>query len=340
MRLRLLCGTITCAFVLLACHDPTSQPATLVPSGYPVPEGFPPLRIPPDNPITAEKIELGRRLFYDEQLSRDGNLSCASCHQQQHAFSDTIAVSRGTQSEIGLRNAPPLVNVAYGSTWFWDGRARSIEEQILGALTSPIEMASDTAHVAARLATDPTYRSAFAATFGALPNARDAVRALATFCRILVSGNSRYDRYRHGDSTALTEAERRGMALFFSSRTRCAECHSGINFTDNNFHSIGIHSHYYDRGRYYVTGNEQDIGKFKTPTLRNVALTAPYMNDGTLATLDHVLEHYASGGKPFINKDPRIRPLGLSSQELADLRAFLYALTDSTFITNPLFAKP
>jgi len=327
-------------FFLLACNDPASQPANLVPSDYPVPEGFPPLLVPPDNPITEQKIALGRLLFYDPQLSRDGDLACSSCHQQSHAFSDTVAVSRGSQSETGLRNAPALVNIGYSTSWFWDGRARSLEEQILAAMTSPIEMASDTTEIAARLNQSLYYRDAFARAFGRAPSVQDALRALATFCRILISGDSRYDRFRRGDSTALSPAERRGMQLFFSARTQCAECHSGINFTDFSFHSIGIHSHYYDRGRYFVTHDERDIGKFKTPTLRNIALTAPYMNDGTLATLDRVLEHYATGGKPFINKDPRIRPLGLTSQELSDLRAFLHALTDSTFITNPLFAKP
>ncbi len=340
MKLRRLSHIMSVVLVLLGCNDPASQTPTLVPSDYPVPEGFPPLFVPPDNPITPEKIALGRLLFYDPQLSQDGNLSCAHCHQQRFSFSDTVAVSRGSQDEIGLRNAPPLVNVAYSTSWFWDGRTRSIEEQILAALTSPIEMASDTAIIAQRLKSAAEYRQQFTRVFGSAPSVRDAVRALATFCRVLISGSSRYDRFRRGDSTALNEAERRGMQLFFSKRTQCSECHSGINFTDNNFHSIGIHSHYYDRGRYYVTGDERDIGKFKTPTLRNVALTAPYMNDGTLVTLEQVLEHYNSGGKPFVNKDARIRPLGLSSQELDDLRAFLQSLTDSAFITHPLFAKP
>ncbi|MCX8051897.1 MAG: methylamine utilization protein [Chlorobi bacterium] len=328
------------AIALAIGCDRSHSPSDTVVSDYPVPPGFPPIPVPHDNPITADKIALGRLLFYDTGLSRDGDLSCASCHRQARAFSDTIAVSRGTQSEIGLRNAPPIVNVAYSGSWFWDGRARSLEEQILGAMTSPIEMASDTALIAQRLNSSSSYREWFQRVFGSSPSVRDAVRAIATFCRILVSGNSRYDRYRRGDTTALGDSEKRGMALFFSERTRCSECHSGIFFSDFAFHSIGIHSHYYDRGRYYVTGDERDIGKFKTPTLRNVALTAPYMNDGTMATLDDVLEHYNTGGKPFVNKDPRIRPLGLTSSELADLRAFLQALTDSTFITEPSFAQP
>ncbi|MCX7929258.1 MAG: methylamine utilization protein [Chlorobi bacterium] len=329
-----------CTLVFTIGCDHAEAPQDVVVSEYPVPSGFPPISTPRDNLITDAKISLGRLLFYDAQLSRDGDLSCSSCHQQARAFSDTISVSRGTQSEIGLRNAPPIINAAYSRSWFWDGRARSLEEQIIGALTSPIEMASDTALIAERLSQSPNYRNAFTQAFGTSPSARDAVRAIATFCRVLLSGNSRFDRYSRGDSSALSDAEKRGMALFFSARTHCSECHGGVFFSDFDFHSIGIHSHYYDRGRYYVTGNEHDIGKFKTPTLRNIALTAPYMNDGTLTTLDQVLQHYNSGGKPFINKDPRIRPLGLTSAELDDLRAFLHTLTDSMFITNPILAKP
>lgn len=337
MQLFLIC---TIAVLVAGCSEQTGPEVGVILSDYPVPEGLPPIPVPPDNPITSEKIALGRMLFYDPALSRDGTLSCASCHRQSHAFSDSLPVSHGTNNQVGLRNAPPLINIAYAQAWFWDGRARSLEEQIMAALTSPIEMGSDTALISARIMAQERYHQAFRQAFGRLPSARDAIRALATFCRVLVSGNSRYDRYRRGDSTALTAAERRGMQLFFSQRTGCATCHSGIHFTDFDFHSIGIHSHYYDRGRYYVTGDERDIGKFKTPTLRNVALTAPYMNDGIFPTLDDVLEHYNIGGKLFKNKDSRIRPLGLTSAELADLRAFLEALTDSTFITDPRFAKP
>jgi cytochrome c peroxidase len=328
------------AGVVTSCVDHAGTPSDATVSDYPVPDGFPPIPTPLDNPITSEKIELGRLLFYDARLSRSGDLSCSSCHRQANAFADSVAVSRGNNNERGLRNAPAIINVAYSGTWFWDGRARTLEEQVAAALTSPIEMASDTVLVSARLSSDDHYRRLFASVFGSAPSAHNAIKALATFCRVLISGNSRYDRFRRGEVAALSDAEQRGMSLFFSERTGCAHCHSGINFTDNSFHSIGIHTHYYDRGRYYVTGSEGDIGKFKTPTLRNIALSAPYMNDGTLATLEDVLEHYNSGGKPFVNKDPRIRPLGLTKQELDDLRAFLHALTDSTFITTKAFAPP
>lgn len=340
MQRRITLTVWVVAILLGACSEHSEPSTTMVLSDYPVPAGFPPIPVPPDNPITEDKIVLGRMLFYDQRLSRDANLSCASCHRQQHAFSDTTAVSRGTHSEVGLRNAPPLINIAYSRAWFWDGRARSLEEQITAAITSPIEMASDTLLIAERLNAIPEYQTAFRRAFGRSPSVKDAVRAIATFCRVLLSGASRYDRFRQGDTSALTAAERRGMQLFFSTRTQCASCHSGIFFTDFDFHSIGVHSHYYDRGRFYVTGNERDIGKFKTPTLRNIALTAPYMNDGIFPSLEIVLEHYNNGGKPFVNKDSRIRPLGLSSSELDDLRAFLKALTDSTFITDPRFAQP
>lgn len=340
MQPRIIIAACAVALLFSACAEQSEQSVTVVLSDYPVPPGFPPIPVPRDNPITEDKIALGRMLFYDQHLSRDGNLSCASCHRQQYAFSDTSAISQGTQNEVGLRNAPPLINLTYNRSWFWDGRARSIEEQIIAAITSPIEMASDTALIAERLQAIPAYQATFRRVFGRSPSVQDAVRAIATFCRVLISGASRYDRFRRGDTSALSDAERRGMQLFFSTRTQCASCHRGIHFSDFDFHSIGIHSHYYDRGRFYVTGDERDIGKFKTPTLRNIALTAPYMNDGTLPSLESVLEHYNSGGKLFVNKDPRIRPLGLTRSELNDLRAFLNALTDSTFITDPRFAQP
>ncbi|MBL7999910.1 MAG: c-type cytochrome, partial [Candidatus Kapabacteria bacterium] len=226
-------------------------------------------------------------------------------------------------------------------TWFWDGRALSLEEQILAAMTSPIEMYADTSVVISRLNNDTLLQGKFRTAFtqSTTPNMRDGVKAIAAFCRSLLSGNSRYDKFTRGDSSALNDAEKRGLALFNSSRTQCSSCHSGFNYTDNQYHSLGLHTHYYDEGRFYATKREQDVGKFKTPTLRNVAVSKPYMNEGLFQTLDEVMEHYNSGGKLFINKDARMKPLNLSKQEVADIVAFMKSLTDEEFLNNPKFAR-
>jgi len=308
---------------------------------YSLPKGFPELIFPGDNPVNAEKIELGRKLFYDTLLSSDKSISCASCHRQELAFTDGKRVSRGVNGELGNRNSPTIVNTGYAPHLFWDGRATSIEEQALAAATNPAEMRAVESVIDVRLQQDSAYSVDFTRAFGnsTKPGLLLAMKAIATFVRTVLSGSSRYDEFNNGNIAALNESEIRGKDLFFSKRTQCSECHSGFNFTDEEFHSTGQFTHYFDQGRYDHTKKHSDVGKFKTPSLRNIALTAPYEHDGHVSTLEEVIEHYNVGGKDFINKDSRIRPLSLTDSEKKDLIAFLNSLTDNSLLNNKRFAK-
>ncbi len=337
-----LLSLLLCSLSVTFIGCPTTEPGPAKQVDYVLPAGFPQFPIPADNPINAEKIELGRKLFYDVRLSSDNTIACANCHKQEFAFTDGgMQVSRGVNGELGNRNSPTMVNSAYAPSLFFDGRAPSLEEQAFAAFTNPAEMRADVAVIDERLKNDSNYVAQFTRAFGAgtVPSSKMAMKAIATFIRTVLSGNSRYDQYIHGNTSALNAPELRGMKLFFDTRTQCAACHSGYNFTDNEFHSTGLFTHYYDKGRHDFTRNPRDVGKFKTPSLRNIALTDPYMHDGHLTTLEETLDHYNEGGKQFINKDERIVPLNLTQEEKNDLIAFLKALTDEELIRNPKFGK-
>jgi cytochrome c peroxidase len=334
----LLVIVCVCAFALAGCPEtvrPVNEPMYVIPKGFPEPS------FPADNPVNADKIRLGRKLFYDSLLSSNRTVACASCHKQEIAFTDGREVSRGVNGELGNRNSPTIVNAGYNPVLFWDGRAATIEEQALAAATNPAEMRAVESVIDPRLQQDSVYNLEFQKAFGTgvKPSLRLSMKAIATFVRTVLSGSSRYDDFINGNPNALNDSEKRGKDLFFSARTQCAECHAGFDFTDNQFHSTGLFTHYFDKGRFDVTRNTADVGKFKTPSLRNVALTAPYEHDGHIPTLEDVIEHYNSGGKDFINKDSRVRPLNLTATEKQDIIAFLRALTDSSLLTNPRFAK-
>jgi len=310
-----------------------------------VPPGFSKPPVPKDNPLTSEKIQLGRRLFYEVKLSRDNSLSCSGCHQQANGFSDAgQRFSRGVQGAMGTRNAPSLVNLAYDTSFFWDGRAHTLEQQAIMPITNPVEMASDTNSVVAKLSADSYYLSLFKAAFGDSKVTVTRIgQALASFERTLISGNSPYDRYKQGDLTAMSASAIRGMKLFEDTNaTNCTGCHSGENFTDDGYYSTGFQQEYYggDLGRAAITNNDKDRGKFKTPTLRNVALSAPYAVNGGTATLFEMVSHYNDGGFNTTNQDRRIHRLNLSTTDMADLVAFMEALTDKEFITNKNFRDP
>jgi cytochrome c peroxidase len=286
-------------------------------------------RVPAVNPITPEKIALGRRLFFDPALSDDRTVSCATCHQPDRAFADETPLSEGILGRKGGRNTPTLVNRVYGRSFFWDGRARTLEEAVLMPVRDTLEMAMDVPRLIERVRGDATYRTQFAAAFpGAEVGEATVAQALATYVRSLVAGNSAFDRFRGGDATALSASAQRGQQLFFG-RARCATCHQGANFTDEGFEGLGIPSS--DPGRFAATGNARDRGNFKVPTLRDVALTAPYMHDGSVASLDAVVDFYDRGGGLTPGAGGRrrrdVRPLGLDAGQKQDLVAFLRALT-------------
>lgn len=335
------------ATILVLCVGCAEQQIQPLPDIYPnVPSNFPPVPVPSDNPISPAKAALGRALFFERRLSSDGTIACASCHLPNRSFSDAPnQVSRGVGGALGQRNAPTLVNVAYRTTLFWDGRASSLEDQAQSAFMHSAEMDADTLAVAALLRSS-AYQGLWIAAFGdTAVTMRRTMQAIATFERTIISANSRYDKFVRGDRSALTHLEREGMDLFFSSRSMCSSCHNGPDFTNDQFHNIGLFHHYFDRGRYNVTREPRDEGLFKTPTLRNVALTAPYMatgdsEAGLMSTLEDVVEHYNEGGTAFPNKDKRVAPLNLTDREKLALVAFMRALTDSSVLTNPLWIQP
>lgn len=303
---------------------------TLFPKDGPkVPLGLVPVPWPKENPYSPAKAELGWLLYFDKRLSADGTVSCASCHEPQHAFTDGKRVSSGIRGQLGGRSAPTVINRAYSLAQFWDGRAKSLEEQAKGPIANPIEMGNTHAACEKCIAGIPGYRQRFAAVFGSEGVTIDTIaKAIATFERTVLSGNSAYDRYTAGDMKALTPSQKRGMDIFFSNNARCDSCHEGVNFTNGQYANIGIGMDRPtpDLGRYVVTQKEEDKGAFKTPTLRDIARTGPYMHDGSLKTLEEVVEHYNKGGTKnrWLHQD--VRELKLSDQDKKDLVEFLKAL--------------
>lgn len=287
--------------------------------------------VPESNPLTSAKVALGRRLFFDAVLSTDRSVACASCHNPTHSFSDGRPVSVGVYGRRGRRNVPALINRAYGRTFFWDGRGRSLEEQVLQPIEDSLEMGLPLDDAIARLRRSAAYDAEFRNVFGGPPTAPRVAASLASYVRTIVSGNSRFDLWTRGDSTALTLDERAGLALF-RGKANCGVCHVAPTFTDEQFHNTGVarrQQEFTDSGRYLVTRAPRDLGAFKTPTLRDVARTAPYMHDGSLPTLDEVIEFYDRGGSASRLLDPQVRPLNLSREEKRALAAFLRSLNGS-----------
>ena len=287
-----------------------------------------PDRSKPIDQRALERVALGRRLFFDPVLSRDRSVACASCHDPAHGFADTRPVSVGINQARGLRNAPSLFNVAMGRSFFWDGRAGSLEEQVRFPIENSRELGSKLHEVVTRLKADPGYSGAFGRAFADGVTAGNLARSIADFERTLLLGNSKVDRFRGGDAEALNDAQRQGLWLF-ESRGHCWQCHSGPNFTDERFHNTGVAARRAvgDPGRMAVTKRAADRGRFKTPTLRGVARTAPYMHDGSVKTLREVVEFYNRGGVKGPGLDPLIRPLKLDQAEVGFLVEFLKALS-------------
>lgn len=299
--------------------------------------------IPAYNLQTPQKIALGRMLFFDPRLSGDGTLSCASCHQPELGFSNGQAVATGIGGRRGVRNSPSLFNVAYRAQLFWDGRAGSLEEQALEPIQNPIEMGADLGRVVQTLSTVPGYVDAFRAVFGTGPSADGIAQALAAFERTLVSNRSPWDRFMDGDDAALSAAAQRGVRVF-DEKAKCVTCHHGPNFTDNQFHALGLPVRPgapNDQGRYEVTRDEADREAFRTPSLRNVAQTGPYMHNGLFATLEDTLQFYIKAeGRPA-HRHPLITPLDLlTEQDTADLLAFLRSLNGEPLHVTPPTLPP
>jgi cytochrome c peroxidase len=326
----------------------------------PWPRGLPQdlweILIPEENPVTPEKVALGRQLYYDKRLSKDGTVSCGTCHDPAKGFSDGKKVSEGIGGQKGARNAPTVLNSIFYEFQFWDGRAGSLEEQAKGPMINPVEMGmASHDDVVKAVRGVPEYAAAFKAAFGREATIDDIVAAIATFERTVVSGNSAFDRFQAGDKSALSESAQRGWELW-NGKARCNTCHpfggATPNFSDNKFHNIGVaakgrdfgalarqaaaeadpqklafHQDFTELGRYVTTKQPKDIGAFKTSGLRDIALSAPYMHDGSEATLLDVVKFYDKGGEPNPYLDGGVVPLKLTEQEMKDLVAFMESLT-------------
>ncbi len=298
----------------------------------------------PAPPLPADqreaRAELGRRLFFDPLLSGDRTVSCASCHKPEVAFADNVALSPGVEGRLGTRNTPTVMNTSGRTSMFWDGRAETLEDQAIFPIENPLEMDLPIAEALRRLNEDPGYGAAFQAAYGGPATARSLGRALAAFQKTLDTVDSPYDRYAHGDDDAIGAPAKRGRLLFIG-KAKCAECHSGEDFTSDRFRNIGLfdRSRLEDRGRGAVTGNPDEDGQFKVPSLRNVAVTAPYMHNGMFATLREVIAYYNDPDSVVPDAHGRdasmAGPLQLSEAEVADLEQFLVALTDDRFRTDP-----
>lgn len=329
-------------------QTPTSLPLS-VPAIFA--QTLPPPLIPANNPQTVQGIALGRKLFFDPILSGDGTQSCASCHAPSNAFVDTNQFSTGIDNLQGNRNAMPIFNIAwnFNAKFFWDGRALGAEAQALGPVVNPIEMHNTWINAMASLQAHPTYPSLFNAAFGTSTiDSGLIVKAIAQFERTLISANSKFDRFLLG-LEALTPQEASGFNLFMDQQGGdCFHCHgSGGNplWTDNAFHNNGLDATFSDLGLGAVTGNPADNGTFKTPSLRNLIFTAPYMHDGRFQTIDEVINHYSTGVQMSSTVDPMMEfaaqgGVQLTATEKANLKAFLLALTDNDFVTNSDFQAP
>lgn len=306
-----------------------------------VPHGFPqPVYDFSMNPVTADGFRLGRKLFYDPILSRDNTISCGSCHQQDFAFAHgQHQVSHGIDGQLGTRNAPGLWNLAWNQTFMWDGGITHIELQPLGPIQNPVEMDETIANVIAKLAADPEYPPLFEAAFGNdTITTQRMTQAIAQFMGLMISDNSKYDQVQRGEAT-FTAQEEYGLATF---RSKCASCHTEPLFTDRMYHNTGLQPEptIMDMGRFRITALPQDSMKFKTPSLRNLALTGPYMHDGRYNTIAECLDHYTNSIYQSTTLDAQLTAgIPLTAQEKSDLIAFLATLTDYTLINDPKFQE-
>lgn len=316
-----------------------------------IPQGLPPMDqfIPANNPMTVEGVALGRKLFYDPLLSDDNTQSCGTCHIQENGFAELQQFSVGIDGSVGIRNAMALINLGWNQFgFFWDGRAATLEDLVFEPVVNPIEMATTWPEVEAKLNNDAEYPQLFKEAFDI--DVIDSVhvsKAISQFIRTMISGNSKFDKWYNQQTIQLSEQELRGFVLYNSEEADCFHCHGlGGLITDNQFRNNGMDTDFSsDEGRYLVTGNAQDKGKFRVPTLRNIELTAPYMHDGRFFTLEQVIDHYSDHVTLSPTVDPLMELVGdggaqLTAQEKADLLAFLKTFTDDEFVNNPDLSDP
>ncbi len=322
---------------LVGCKDSTPSasqappPVAVATVAVKVPAGLPQLPVPDDNPMTADKIELGRKLYFDTRLSKDGTVSCATCHDPKMAWAEKQATSKGIHKQVGARNSPTVINAAYMSSMFWDGRAATLEEQALGPIENPIEMGHNMTELCDALNKLDDYKALFQKVFGTGVTKEGVAKAIAAFERTVLSGNSPYDRFKAGDASALTEAQKRGMEIFMD-RGLCSTCHVPPVFSGGMFYNAGVSSDKPtpDEGRKKITGKDTDMGKFRVPALREVANTEPYFHDGSVAKLEEAVALMAAGGKDNPNLSASlkaVREAKLSEQYRKDLVEFLKALS-------------
>jgi len=343
---------ITFVFFIISCKDdpevvnPPTETWNPTPYMLEIPAGFPSMEIPEDNPMTVEGIQLGRLLFYDPILSGNNTQSCADCHGQAFAFTDNEETfSTGIDGIQGNRNSMPVMNLGWIPALFWDGRSLGVEEQALGPVPNPIEMHQSWPDAVQKLSSHQDYPDLFFNAFGTRDiDSMHVVKAIAQFERTMITSNSKWDRYLRGE-VQLSQAETKGFEIFFTEKGDCFHCHSTILYTDNIFHNNGLDSIFPDKGLFEVTGDENDIGKFKTPTLRNLRFTKPYMHDGRFKDLGQVIDFYSDGVKWSPTIDPLMKKvnqggLRLTEEDKFNLVTFILTLTDTTFINNPDYSNP
>ncbi len=326
------------------CKKETIDPRTWEPVALNVPKGWPePAYTFANNKLTWEGFTLGRKLFYDVRFSRDSTVSCGSCHQQFASFAHAgHDLSHGVDDRLGTRNSPSLANMAWHSSFFWDGGVNNLENQPINPIQNPLEMDLPITEAVNRIAADAVYKAHFKRAFGdETINSQRIFKAMAQFMGIMVSADSRYDKHERNETGGTFDThEERGLTLF---RQHCAACHKEPLFSDFSFRNNGLAPAIVmtDSGRARITGDMADMYKFKVPSLRNIAITQPYMHDGRVRTLEDAVEHYRTGVYATVTTDPLVKDgINLTDDDKKDIVAFLKTLTDSTFINNPLFAEP
>ena len=357
MKLKHIIGScVLLSIFVVGCKNDTeviepSTPIKYIPTPYTleIPDKFPQMPIPDDNPLTVEGVALGRKLFYDPILSKDNTVSCGSCHSLENAFSDDKQFSEGVDNQLGDRNAMAIFNLGWNIDFFWDGRSRHLEDQALGPVTNPVEMHLSWTEAATRLNAHPEYPLLFEQALGVTTiDSGDVAKAIAQFERTIISGNSKFDQKEVG-KYFFTQLERDGEIIYFTEKGDCFHCHGGPLFTFNTFHNNGLDAIPTDIGLGKVTGLATDNGKFKAPSLRNIEKTAPYMHDGRFATLEEVIDFYHTGVEQtspnidgLMTKENRKTDgeLALTDYDKQALLAFLKTLTDEEFLTMDAYKDP